>query len=324
VMDILVHLATEPPDLSGMPDELVDLVAACLERVPRDRPTDAAILTELGSFALPAGPGHSYLPDSAMALIAEYQNGPRLPADVGTDDDDDTGEDDHVSGETAGSIALIANDATSGSHTALPGFAPAPLRDWRRPPSRRERWRRDRGLGPRARPAPRSRRLAWAGAAAAAVVLFGAGIGTGVLLGGSTATATAPCNLSPTINSAPQICVNQPFGDGYTEFVVHGVGFVQREPVTVTLDGVASPDHPTADKEGTFNYVIDQGHVFFHSKPIPPATYEVVVTAAGGISATASFQVYSFNAEPQLKEAPAGPPPSGAAPNGQPPGGGPP
>jgi serine/threonine protein kinase len=323
VMDILVHLATEPPDLTGMPEELVDLVAACLERVPRDRPTDAEILTELGSFALPAGPGHSYLPDSAMALIAEYQNGPRLPADVETDEEgDDTGEDDHVGGETAGSIALIANDATSGSHTALPGFAPAPLRDWRRPTSRRERWRRDRGLGPRVRAAPRSRRLAWAGAAAAAVVLFGGGIGTGVLLGGSTATATAPCNLSPTINSAPQICVNQPFGDGYTEFVIHGVGFVPKEPITVALDGVASPDHPTADREGTFNYVVDQGHVFFHSKPIPPAIYEVVVTAAGGISATTSFQVYSFNAEPSLQEVPAGAPPTGNPPNGQPPGGG--
>jgi serine/threonine protein kinase len=320
VMDILVHLATEPPDLTGMPEELVDLVAACLERVPRDRPTDAEILTELGSFALPAGPGHSYLPDSAMALIAEYQSGPRLPADVEADEDDDDtgGDDEHVGGETAGSIALIANDATSGSHTALPGFAPAPLRDWRRPTSRRERWRRDRGLGPRVRAAPRSRRLAWAGAAAGAVLLFGGGIGTGVLLGGSTATATAPCSLSPTINSAPQICVNQPFGDGYTEFVIHGVGFVPKEPVTVALDGVASPDHPTADKEGTFNYTVDQGHYFFHSKPIPPAIYEVVATAPGGISADTSFRVYSFNNQPALQEVPPGPPPS----NGQPPGGG--
>ena len=79
VMDILVRLATEPPDLSGMPEELVDLVAACLERVPRDRPTDAAILADLGSFALPGLHRHSYLPDSAMALIAEYQNGPDCP-----------------------------------------------------------------------------------------------------------------------------------------------------------------------------------------------------------------------------------------------------
>jgi serine/threonine protein kinase len=323
VMDVLVRLATEPPDLTGMPGELVDLVAACLERVPRDRPTDAAILAELGSFALPAGPGHSYLPDSAMALIAEYQNGPRLPADVRTDvDDTDEHDDDHVAGETDGSIALIANDATSGSHTALPGFAPAALRDWRRPTSRRERWRRDRGLGPRIRPASRGRRLAWAGAAAAGALLFGAGIGTGVLLGGSTTTATAPCILSPTINSAPQICVNQPFGDGYTEFVIHGVGFVPKEPVTVALDGVASPDHPTADKEGTFNYVVDQGHYFFHSKPIPPAIYEVVATAPGGISADTSFRVYSFNSQPALREVPPGPPPSNGQPAGVPPGGG--
>jgi serine/threonine protein kinase len=322
VMDILVRLATEPPDLTGMPEELADLAAACLERVPRDRPTDAAILAELGSFALPAGPGHSYLPDSAMALIAEYQHGPRLPAATAANDDGDDGDDkddgeDYVGSATDGSVALIANDATSGSHTALPGFAPAALRDWRRPP-RRERWRRAQGLGPRTRAAPRSRRLAWAGAAAAGALLLGAGIGTGILLGGSTAAATAPCNLTPTINSAPQICVNQPFGDGYTGFIIHGVGFVPKEPVTVTLNGVASPDHPTADKDGTFNYVIDQGHVFYHSA-IPPMTYEVVVTAAGGLSATASFRVYSYNSQPPLREVPAGPPPSGPPPGGGPP-----
>ena len=75
VMDILVRLATEPPDLTGLPDELTDLVSGCLRRVPRDRPTNAAILTGLGSFAAePDGAGHAYLPDSAMALIADYQH----------------------------------------------------------------------------------------------------------------------------------------------------------------------------------------------------------------------------------------------------------
>jgi serine/threonine protein kinase len=325
VMDVLVRLATEPPDLTDMPEELADLVAACLQRVPRDRPTDAAILTELGSFALPAGPGHSYLPDSAMALIAEYQHGPRRPADArvdGDDTSDDDVDDDHAGGETAGSIALIANDATSGSHTALPGFAPAALRDWRPARSRRRR-RGDPTLGPRARAAPRTRRLAWAGAAAAAVVLFGGGIGTGILLHGSTLAVTAPCSLTPALESAAQICVNQPFGDGYTEFVIHGVGFVPREPVTVELNGVDSPDHPTADKEGTFNYVIDQSDGFFHSKPIPPAIYEVVVTAPPGISATASFRVYPYDSQPPLQEVSSGPP-GGAGPTGLPPGGGPP
>jgi serine/threonine protein kinase len=317
VMDILVRLATEPPDLTGMPEELADLVAACLERVPRDRPTDAAILSELGSFALPAGPGHSYLPDSAMALIAEYQQGPRLPAAnaAGEDGEDEDDDEDYVGSATDGSIAVIANDATSGSHTALPGFAPAALRDWRRPP-RRERWRRAQGLGPRARAAPRGRRLAWAAAAAAAVLLLGAGIATGYLLRGSTAAVTAPCDLSPTINSAPQICVSQPFGDGYTGFVIHGVGFVPKEEVTVAVGDVPSPDHPTADKEGTFNYVIDQGHYFFHAKPIPPGIYEVVVTAPGGITADASFRVYSFNGQPPLQEVPPGPPPTGPPPGG--------
>jgi serine/threonine protein kinase len=325
VMDILVRLATEPPDLTGMPRELEDLVAACLERVPRDRPTDAAILADLGSFALPAGPGHSYLPDSAMALIAEFQHGPRLPAGLGSDGGGDrdggTEFEEHVGSETAGSIALIANDATSGSHTALPGFASAALSDWKRPSSRRERWRRDRGLGPRTRPASPSRRLLWAGTAAAGAVLLGAGIGIGTLIGGSTVAAvTAPCSLTPTINSEPQICVNQPFGDVYTGFVVHGTGFVPQEPVTVALNGVASHDHPMADKEGTFNYVIDQDHVFFHST-IPPGYYEVVVTAAGGISATSRFRVYSYDNQPALQEVPAGAQPSGPPPTGQPPGG---
>ncbi|MGH3251572.1 MAG: serine/threonine-protein kinase, partial [Trebonia sp.] len=72
VMDILVRLATEPPDLTDLPEELSGLVSACLERVPRMRPSDSALLGGLGSFALSAGSGHVYLPDSAMAVIAEY------------------------------------------------------------------------------------------------------------------------------------------------------------------------------------------------------------------------------------------------------------
>ena len=68
-----------------------------------------------------------------------------------------------------------------------------------------------------------------------------------------------------------------------------------KEPVTIAVGGVASPDHPTADKAGTFNYVIDQGHVFFHGKPIPPGIYAVVVTAPGGLRADTSFQVYSYD-----------------------------
>src|ERR1700728_3329183 len=80
IMDILVRLVTDPPDLSGLPAELTDLVGACLQRVPSARPTSAQVLARLGPFA-EAGTAaeHSYLPESARALIAEYQRNP-LPA----------------------------------------------------------------------------------------------------------------------------------------------------------------------------------------------------------------------------------------------------
>ena len=81
VMDILVRLATEPPDLSGLPDELAELIHACLERSPRDRPTSAAVLRRLGPLLdqPPDTDGeHSFLTEPAMALIWEYQRSPQL------------------------------------------------------------------------------------------------------------------------------------------------------------------------------------------------------------------------------------------------------
>src|SRR6201994_984628 len=98
VMDILVRLATEPPDLTGMPEELADLVAPCLQRVPRDRPTDAAILGKLGSFGISARPRHAHPPHAVMAVIAEYQNAPLVPAVA----DDDGWGDEFAGGATAG------------------------------------------------------------------------------------------------------------------------------------------------------------------------------------------------------------------------------
>ncbi len=84
VMDVLVRLATEPPDLAGLPGELTDLVTSCLERSPRKRPSSAGLLSQLGPFV--AGPAahnghfHAYLTAPAMALIGGYQHGPQLAA----------------------------------------------------------------------------------------------------------------------------------------------------------------------------------------------------------------------------------------------------
>ncbi len=105
VMDVLARLATEEPDLSGLPGELTDLITACLARVPRDRPTSSAMLARLGQFTETRPGEHSYLPDAAMALIAQYQANPLLAA--GQPRAEDGAED---------SVA----DATSASYTELP------------------------------------------------------------------------------------------------------------------------------------------------------------------------------------------------------------
>ena len=110
VMDILVRLATEPPDLAGLPAELAGIVTACLERSPRDRPTSAAVLAHLAPYVESAsgpGPAPPPLPGPAIALIAEYQRHPQPPAAAQADE--------------------ISDDATFGSHAALaPPRRPSP------------------------------------------------------------------------------------------------------------------------------------------------------------------------------------------------------
>jgi serine/threonine protein kinase len=331
VMDILVRLATEPPDLTGVPGELVGLVTACLERVPRDRPTEAAILAELGSFAHATGSGHSYLPESAMALIAEYLRNPgrpSRPADARAPGR--VADGDPADGDTNGSGVSVTGDATSGSHTALPGFAsPTALQAGQGPPPRGGRWRGTPRLGAGGRSTTRRRPLVWAAWAAAAVALVGTGIGMGMVLHGSGAQAAGtsgsgisattisagppagappggppgapPAGSSelscttPTISGGPELCLVQPYGDGNTVYVIYGEGFAARKRVTIRLVGVGvSPDPPVADSKGTFYYAIDQGHYFFPGA-IPVGTYKVVVTGPGKRSASTSFLVSNAN-----------------------------
>ena len=77
-MDILVRLATEPPDLTGLPEELDGIVTACLARARASGPRRPRCSTSSGrsprsgraalGARLPARP--------AMAVISEYQHGP--------------------------------------------------------------------------------------------------------------------------------------------------------------------------------------------------------------------------------------------------------
>jgi Protein kinase domain len=325
VMDVLVRLATEPPDLTGLPEELTAMVTACLERSPRKRPASAALLAQLGPFVdspAPAGGGHSYLTDAAMELIEEYRHGPQL-ADGGYNDE-------------------AGGDATFGSRTALPVPRQRGIRRWLP-------WRdgtRPGGSGdhPRYLPRKKSRRSAFpaaalhssrprasrrpplgarrrhaaalglAGRTAAAMALVAAGAGIGFLLSmpgtaspsprASTPAAGAqggapppppgqqPPTAFPSVPSGHTAVESlQPIGDSYTVFLFHGVGWKPLTQVTVTLsgDGVRSVRR-LVDDVGTFNCAIGQGYDFF-TAPIPPGSYKVVVTGAGGRHATATFHV---------------------------------
>jgi serine/threonine protein kinase len=322
VMDVLVKLATEPPDLAGLPPDLASLVMGCLERSPRMRPTSAALLAGLGSFveasADPAD-AHSYLPDSAMALIGEYQRSPQPALRTGPEP--------------------ASEDPTSASHTALPAsFTP--------PASRRPRTQTPPEAGangtaaaflsnppsdPPSNPrgSPRSRTstaLVASGVlvGAAALVIGGAVAGPRLFpsLSGASQLAPPPPGADPPPSPAggtsdtPKLTMGQPQGDSYTGFQIHGSGFVPSTHVSVALVGFGTAKfEPQVDPKGTFNFTIDQDHDFFR-KGIPIGMYHVLAKDSNGVqSARAEFNVLP----PPGANPPPGRPPSGPPPTAPPP-----
>ncbi len=299
VMDVLVRLATEPPDLSGLPEDLAGIVGACLDRDPRHRPSSAAVLARLApDITLEAGhdePGRASLPATALALIAEYRRDPRpqVPAAEAV--------------MVAAGEAESADDATFGSQPMAGGpHRPArPRRRAGRAGPGRERADRAAGRGDReGRAAPgwvrRHPVLVAAYAAVAAAVLAGAGAG-GFAIADSRGSpppsppipfVAPPGPVTAQPGAGPQIVLDQDSGDGDTVFVVHGVGWPPGRPVTVALAGVgASPEHPVVDGAGTFSYAVNQDHEFFPGA-LPDGSYRIVVTAAGGARAVTSFAVH--------------------------------
>jgi hypothetical protein len=291
VMDVLVRLATEPPDLTGLPGELTDLVTACLERSPRQRPTSATLLSQLGPYVEGSAAHnghHAYLTDPAMTLIGDYQHGPQLAAQAPAEDP-------------------AGDEATFGSHTALSApHAPA-ARRWL---ARRPAVLPDRPAAPLRPGRLRRRRLSVAGLAGAAIALVALGAVIAVALDGGTGgpapasspnqgapgfpppTGPPPSSFPTLSGSRPGIGVIQPTGDGSTGFVVHGAGWPPHSTVTLALAGRGNASvRLVVDGAGSFNYTIDQGHVFYPG-PIPVGIHEVVVTGDRR-RLTATFQVHS-------------------------------
>jgi hypothetical protein len=288
VMDVLARLATEEPDLSGLPGGLTELITACLHRVPRQRPTSSAMLAQLGDFTeAQAGPDeeHAYLPEAAMALIGEYQRSPQLAAfgQVG-----------------AGS----GDDATAASYTELPAsYKPAP--------------RRKPGAGSGSGPGPgrpgwrqwlRSH-MAWAGWASVGAALIVAGVILGASLSSSsTPTPSGPPGGPPVppptrchgpLNASDKlmVCMNRSQGYPSTAFVVEGGGFAPRSSLTVRLTELdpsnkqivdfTSPDKPVTDANGTFMIPVGQ----LYSKSLQLGAFTVEVTGSGGHTASTEFIV---------------------------------
>ncbi|HEY2688050.1 MAG TPA: serine/threonine-protein kinase [Streptosporangiaceae bacterium] len=271
VMDVLVRLATEPPDLTGLPPDLADIVTACLDRDPRRRPSSALVLARLAPAVSQDGPAS--LPGSALALIEEYHQDPKPSTPDGAD-----GAEEATFGSLSADWGGPGREAMADRKGTAPREGEAGSRNW---------------------PLRQRRGLLTLISAAAAIILIAAGAGIGATVAGSRRPPPLGPLLPPPPQASalsapsgkPQIGVSQIQGDSRTVFVVHGQGFPPRRPVTVALAGVrASPEHPVADDIGTFSYAINQAHEFFAGR-LPLGTYEVVVTGPGGSRAVARFAV---------------------------------
>jgi len=307
-MDVLARLATEPPDLSGLPGELTELVTACLQRVPGMRPTSSSMLAQLGPFTEAPGVAgdparaHSYLPEAAMTLITQYQRNPLLAG--GRPQEPASPGEEH------------ADDATSASYTELPaaGLESAPRRRPETAPS------------PRSRPAGWRRwlaaHMAWAGWAAvgAALIVGGVFLGSALSSSGSPTALPPPlapstvCGSSKAAPVRPALCmVNQSQGTASTPFAVRGSGFAPNAQATFTVSeigpppeqknlfSVTSPYHAVTLSDGTFSVPVSQ----LYSGPLQQGLVTVSATGPGGGTAQTQFMVL-----------PPGAPPAGASPVG--------
>jgi hypothetical protein len=277
VMDVLARLASEGPDLSGLPGELSDLIAACLDRTPRNRPTSTAMLVQLGDFTVAqASPDedHPYLPDAAMALIGEYQRSPQFAAQAG-------------SGE---------EDSTSASYTELPAGLPAAYQ----PPPRRA------AHGAKPRPGRLGwvkTHLAWVGWASVGAALIVAGVILGASLTSSSSQVNGPpppprtACASVAGGGVTFVCMDKNRGYPSTAFVVEGGGFAPRVPLTVHVSEIdpgnnrlfsqTSADRPVTGSDGTFKVSFAQ----LYRGPLQLGLVTVTVTGPAGQAFDTQFMV---------------------------------
>jgi len=288
VMDVLVRLATDSPDLSGLPAELVDIVVPCLARDPRSRPASALILARLAPGLADGELGSAPLPRAALEFIDGFRRTPGPSEGNGAEFSADPAEEATFGSQlwpSGTSNGAGARNATPGALASGPPAGPHPARPRRF-----------------TTPGLAGRRIVLALASAAAVAAL---IGAGWALGSKQPVQLGPVLPPPPQNGqnpalsnlrpgVPFVGLNQPTGDSNTVFVVHGQNWPVGKLLTVTLVGAgsarSSPIHPIADSVGTFNYAINQDHEFFPGG-LPVGIYTVRITGVKGASAAATFSV---------------------------------
>ncbi|WP_322759189.1 serine/threonine-protein kinase [Frankia sp. Cr2] len=195
-VNVLAQLLTDPPDLSGVPAALTELIRRCTQRDPAARPTPNQLLEEIAGTWLraPGGVGaEQWLPRVGYDLVDAYErrhsprpsDAPSGPAEV-RPRSSHSSQSSHSSRSSRESQALTSTPSPPLS-PLIAVTPPLPSAEILPPP-------RDGGGVPadRRQPARVSRRtvLQASGAVAAAVGAVGAGVwGAARLIGGNTDTS---------------------------------------------------------------------------------------------------------------------------------------
>jgi serine/threonine protein kinase len=279
-VDVLVRLATEEPDLSGLPPELAETVASCLDRDPERRPTPAALLAGIAAtmrFEHGDGDGARSLPGPALALIEEHRRRPPAALTPAPDANSTFG--------SQPSLPTALPDLVVGPSTPPPRIAAAI------PPAVQPKHGASRSV---------DRWLVLTLGALLAIVLVGGGVAAGALLlrgnpppadqgragpppnGRPPADPPPPSGGTDRYTGPPKVEASQPRGDSNTHFVVYGRGWTPDSKVTVrVLGGKTSPYPQSVDRAGSFNYNVNQSHEFFPGG-LPRGQLTLVVSDGAG------------------------------------------
>jgi serine/threonine protein kinase len=303
-MGAILQMMTEPPDLRAVPDELRDLLSACLNLDPAARPTPAALIATLAPH-LSGVDTAPPLPAGVLDYIENYRNTQMELALSRRSQPDVISLPPAAGGQDGAAADAAAADADAAIRTPHPSLLPTRALSRRRPrPARRRRG----PLGTSAVAAGVS--LAVAAAIFSALLLTGT-----VRLGGDHArdaapppapapAASSPARPGPPLGGPPpqgpppgaftevggvRLAIQPPFGDPRTTFVLHGSGWPPDQSVTVGLVDVGVPTKTLVDSAGNFSYAVNAHHELI-AGDLPDGRYRIRA-ALGARSEAVSFVI---------------------------------